>query len=330
VRYTAIASFTKDTPPLRNYCIVYHLYNIKGRAWGFEKHLTLQEHFDCPGDPNTCKKRGECFIDIFGNSLLSLSTATLIAEDNILKEGEFTQKERERIAERDLAREKGMLCLVDSEAIVICSPEKFEMDIGGQRISCDEYWRNIIKGFALLLGCKTMAQIIGRLLLECTFAHRVERGYKKIEEIQEELGVVSNLLGRTRLTIVPSNIARATYVREKFKEFTRVIGLPEIVKGITEDYEEIDRSINTYINAERTEMIKILTWLLIPLTLVIGAFEGREFLGPPVAIILAALGGCLFTLSSMRYILKLIQRKVKEKGKRDGQSGERFYKRDRG
>ena len=260
VRYTSFASFSHRALPLRNYFIVYHFYDIKG----------IEDHFDCPDNLYDCPKKDKCFIRKYGNLLLSLSK-NLFKVDTVNKGqplvGEFTLKEIENIAKRDLARWKGELCLVESESIIICSPKKFEILMAGSETEYNRYWENIIKGFSLLLECKTLAQIISRLLYECMLNHRNKE--KNIKEIQNELSVISNLLSRTRLTATPSNIARATYVRDKFDEFQKVIGLPGIIDNVEKDYQEINEVVSSSIDSESTDVIRKLTFLLVPLTILI-------------------------------------------------------------
>jgi hypothetical protein len=265
VRYISFDSFSQKALPLRNYFIVYHFHDIKGEAWGFDSPLSIEDHFDCPGKISVCPKREECFIRIFGNFLLSLSINTYKVYDGQYK-GEFPQKEIENLAKRNLARWRGELCLVESEAVIICSPKDLRICMAGENTEYDRYWENIIKGFSLLLECKTLAQIVDRLLYECMWQFR---NGKRIEKAQEVLRVISNLLSRTRLTATPSNIARATYVRDKFEEFRKVVGLPGIIDNVEKDYQEINEAVRSSIDSKTTEALLKLTFLLIPLTFLI-------------------------------------------------------------
>jgi len=268
VRYVSIASFTGDSPPLRNYCVVYYFRGVKGRE-GIDIHgneinsIYIEDHFDCPEDPSTCnlRQQDKCFIKKYGHSLLLLSTCHSLLSLSTCSQIEkirFTQKEVEKIAKRDLARSKGMFCLVESETVIICTPKEsvvFNID----------YWRCIIKGFSLLLGCKTMAEIMVRLLLECIWNYRHNK--IDIKEVQRELIVISNLLSRTRLTTTSSNIARATFVRDTYDEYIKAIGLSQILNNIEKDYSEINEGVISSIEGQRSDSIKTLTSWLIPLTL---------------------------------------------------------------
>lgn len=160
------------------------------------------------------------------------------------------------------------MCLVESETIVICTSEKsekHEIDMEGQEIKYDKYWASIIKGFSLLLGCKTLAQDVGRILLDCICQHRNK--LKDVKEIQETLNTVSHLLSRTRFTVTPSNISRAKYVREKFEAYIEATGLSEIINNIEKDYDELDKAIHASIEIKGTKAIHWLTFSLVVLTI---------------------------------------------------------------
>lgn len=276
VRYKAIATVAHNTPPIRNYCVVFRFNGVKGISWGFDKPLKIERHFDCPADITNCPKKEECFIRFLGHSLLALSINTYIVDEGCSDPKQtqtylrpwFTQKELENLAKRDLSRWRGELCLVESETIVICTSEeseKHEIDMEGQEIKYDKYWASIIKGFSLLLGCKTLAQDIGRLLLDCIWQHRNK--LKDVKEIQETLNTVSHLLSRTRFTATPSNISRAKYVREKFEAYIEATGLSEIIKNIGDDYDELHAAIHSSIEIKGTKAINWLTFFLVVLTI---------------------------------------------------------------
>lgn len=269
------ASPTKDAsiynaPPLRNYCVVFHFKNVKGIKWG-EKIIPAEKHFDCPADIATCKKRegDNCFITLFGHSLLALLTNTYIVNDGQrrLIPPKFTKRELENFAKRDLSRWRGELCFIDSETILICTPSNIEyINKEGHKVKYDEYWKSIIKGFSLLVSCKTLAMDISRQLFDCIQQHRNKP--KEAEKILKRLNIISHLLSRVRFIATPSNISRARYVREKLEVYIKAIGLPEIINNIEKDYDELNKAIHASIESKRTEQIKNLTFLLVPLTFV--------------------------------------------------------------
>jgi len=265
VRYEAINSYMRNAPPIRNYCIVFHFKGVEGLAWGFDKPLKIERHFDCPANINICPKKEECFIMFLGHSLLSLSINTYRVDgQNECLRAWFTKKELESLAKRDLSRWRGELCLVDSETTIICTPEnELKINMEGQEVEYDKYWKSIIKGFSLLLGCKTLAQDIGRILFDCIGCHRNK--VKNAKEIQEKLNIVSHMLSRTRFTVTPSNISRARYVREKLEAYIKVTGLSEIIQNIGKDYDDLYEAIHFTIESKRTEQIRRLTVYLVPL-----------------------------------------------------------------
>jgi len=288
IRYESFISFVPGIPPARNYFIAYHFKGVEGKENGCGVPIRLEDHFNCPGEPHRCKKKmkGECFIVKFGNELLSLST-NLYRDTK--KHFTFTQKQIEELAKRNQSRCSGELCLVESESTIICTQENSEtIYVAGQPIDYNDYWKCIIKGFSLMIECKTLAMIIGRLLYDCAWHHRnqgkdgikrsengqgdnqkeVKFKIKDIEDIRKELSVISNLLSRTRMTATPSNIARATYFRDKLEAFTKALGLQEIIKNIEEDYDNVNRSISSSIDARRNEIIQGMTIILIGLGLI--------------------------------------------------------------
>ena len=61
INYNSFKSISSNTPPIRNYCVIYHLHDMKGEL-KFDKGkqeevIEVKEHFDCPSDINECKKR---------------------------------------------------------------------------------------------------------------------------------------------------------------------------------------------------------------------------------------------------------------------------------
>lgn len=254
-------------PPLRNYCVTFLLKDVEGIAWGFDKPLPTGVHFDCPSDIFRCEKRRDgCFIRYLGHSLLALSTNTYVYKDGELKRPWFTQKELENFAKRDLSRWRGELCFIDSETILICTSSRIvKINKEGQPVEYDTYWKSIIKGFSLLVSCKTLAMDISRHLFDCIRQHRHKT--ERTEKILKRLDIISHLLSRTRFIATPSNISRARYVREKLEAYIEAIGLHEIVSNIEKDYDELDKAIHASIESKRNNLILLLTFLLVPATI---------------------------------------------------------------
>jgi len=280
VKYNTFNSFKKDTKPLRNYMIAYHLRGVKGKSSHSDEYIYLDDHFNCPEDISKCEKYAQknCFINLFGSSLLSLARNSY-REPCLIEE--YTQKQRASIAKRDLARNKGQLCFIESETVVICTPENYDLRIAGQKTKLDNYWKSIIRGFSLIIECKTFAQITSRLIYELMWQHKNLNEDKKeisnddslklegIEDIHNYLNVISSFIARIRLTAESSNISRSTNAREKFEEFEKVIGIPGIVENIEKDYDDISTSVRTSVDNETNKKIVMLTDILVPLTVVI-------------------------------------------------------------
>jgi len=188
VCYKSIASFADEAPPIRNYCVFYYFKGLQGEVDG--KTIDIKNHFACPDNINECENDDikECFIKKFGHSLLSLSESFYTIKNvNMEKNKEkmiFSQKAIEDIAKRNLSRHVGELCLIDSEAVIIAtSTDITKLSISGDEIEYDRYWKSIIRGFTLLLNCKTLLQITGRLLFECMYDEKKKK--KDLDRIED-------------------------------------------------------------------------------------------------------------------------------------------------
>lgn len=268
--------FTKDSPPVRNYLIAYHLPNdIIGKENGKEV-INLKDYFDCLYDSKGCDGNGMSEehagqLEEFGALLHSLLEGSFVKENGTTALPQIISRKAAKIAELDLSSWKGELCLLESEGVVICNP-KIKIYVSGKELDYDDYWKCIIKGLNFLTGGKTFVQVIHRMLIECTQQYRNLRVEKKLNKKEEKIevnnieckiSIISNLLSKARIDLSPSMIARAYYARGKFERFIEVTGLATLLKTLETSFNELNGAITNYADTRRQRILNKLNKLSI-------------------------------------------------------------------
>lgn len=311
-------SFTKNSPPSRNYFLAYHFPNnivVKEKSGedpaskvssGKVTDLYVSEHFDCAFEPEKCpikhnnliinenkeirmdnidtimvnekiiKRKGKCLLDEFGPKLISLLEGSLIIKEEEEEEQVKEKKEEEplpppilkrkalEIPKLDLSTWKGEFCLVESEVIVICNP-KHKINLRGEPIDYDDYWKCIIHGLGFITGGKTFAQIIHRLIIEWTSQYRenvIEQKKDKAMKIENKITILSTLLSRARIALSSSMISRAPYARRKFQRFLDVTGIEILMNTIEYSFNELNSSVTHNADVQRQARLSTIQTIL--------------------------------------------------------------------
>lgn len=255
VRYSADAVIGGETPPLRNYCIAYHLNDVSGSNGRDVHWLFRHKEFGKQG----AELEKKAFVETYGDVLISMLNTAYVRSGPDWAVPPFTGKVRDSLFEKDMARWRSGLFYVDSESVLILSPSGVDYTVGGVSTSYDDYWYNIVKVLFFLVGCKTLLQVLGRITLYCAKTQlRWERSEEhdeggneqrsrgnedKLGHLRQSLEAVSFLLSHARKAITPAQIARPSHVRVKLGEFNRVNGIPEILDSVRQDFEEVYRKI---------------------------------------------------------------------------------------
>lgn len=245
-------SFTKSSPPTRNYLVAYHLpNNIALVDKNGNEIVNMNKHLDCTYTLDECLRRKNneaCFIECCGHEFLPLLEQSFNKkEGDEFVSPEFRLSKIRGILDMDLSSWKKEMCLIESEAVIICNPND-DIRLGGRCLKYDEYWKCIIKGFGFITGGKTFAQIIHRMLIEGTEKYRGLEIEKRgvVENVEKKIAIISNLLSRDRIALSPSMISRAAYARRKFKRFIAVTGLDDLLITIEISFNELNDAVKHF------------------------------------------------------------------------------------
>ncbi len=309
VTYSSEESRLPGLPPVRNHFIAYLLEDIRGSAWSvdFVASLLDKSNSNTPKDSTevsnhkllpSCLITKKEFIKTFGNNFLALATGAYtdehIGQSRVIPF--FSKDILSDLPTKDLSILESSMCFLHEENTVIANPGG-QIAVRGVDISHEDYWANLVKGFAFLSRCKTLAQVLSRTLLECSLR---EPGNSKVDaatQIQSKLSRISQLLNRCRTASTPAQLSGLTFAREKFQAFGRTIGLYEIIDSVSDEYRERDTAITTYLERHQTEeeiaqtrLIKDLTILICFLTAILTFNELAKLTEKLIATPLSTIG----------------------------------------
>ncbi len=133
-----------------------------------------------------------------------------------------------------------------------------------------------------------------------------ERKREDVDALRKNMLVIANLLNeKLRIASNPYSISRADFAIEKFAKFIELTGTKKILANIECSFEELNRSLTNYYENKRAKKLVILTYWLIPPTIIIagltGIIAGKELADNSgaiigckvVCIIIGLIGVCL-------------------------------------
>lgn len=276
-------------PPIRNYFISYYVPNsFKYTTNGCEdserinltdvlKNLEIFADKGELSDPELESKVSK----VIAGKLVSLLESTSVKEkkNKRFRTPKFSSKNIKGLVEKDFADWEDELCLIMSEATVISNPN-ITMLMSGNEIDSREYWECIVKGMGFILGGKVLAQVIHRMVTDCTQRFKDEQGkgyglsceVKKKRAntkerwgnlmkgkgfsrepddytvIREKLPSITNLLVRDRIAVSASMVSRGSWARVKFQRFIDETGVGGILANIQASFDELNDGWNNHLN----------------------------------------------------------------------------------
>lgn len=264
-------SFTKESPPARNYLVMYHfpseiigsvVTKRKTNKKKIPKDIKLSQCYDCPPRREDCPfiNKYPCLIQEFGSAFISLLYNMTEDTGDVqgFKPPQLKKRRLERIPVIDQSCWTGELCLVEAEATLISYMPK-KVYANGIHINSDIYWRCIMRGLGFLTGGKTLIQVIHRTLIRTTMDFKQMRigelngedPKKKEEKNEKRIIVLSDLLNKIRIALTPSMISRTPHARAKFSKYLEISGIDSLLKIVEVSFRDLNAAFSNYLEVKR-------------------------------------------------------------------------------